>query len=163
MQEYREIYEFLQRKTSKGRREGTAFYIEDRIDGSTDMPGAFPAIAIGMVRPPKFESAKEGCGLAKEVGILQLDLSESNKRILLDGLARLTGALDFETKTGKTELFSFPLTIYDEPKARCAVRRRRSVAVGGWRFSLRAGFGRGFFCALPLSCRCSRQPVRRPP
>jgi hypothetical protein len=111
-QEYREIYEYLQRKTSKGRREGTAFYIEDRIDGSTDMPGAFPAIAIGMVKAPRFESAKEGCGLAKEVGILQLDLSESNKRILLDGLARLTGALDFELKTGKTELFSFPLTIY---------------------------------------------------
>jgi len=111
-QEYREIYEYLQRRTSKGRREGTAFYIEDRIDGSTDMPGAFPAIAIGMVKAPKFESAKEGCGLPKEVGILQLDLSESNKRILLDGLARLTGALDFEAKTGKTELFSFPLTIY---------------------------------------------------
>jgi hypothetical protein len=110
--DYREIYEYLQRKTTKGRREGTAFYIEDRIDGSTDMPGAFPAIAIGMVKAPKFESAKEGCGLAKEVGILQLDLSESNKRILLDGLARLTGALDFESKTGKTELFSFPLTIY---------------------------------------------------
>jgi hypothetical protein len=65
-----------------------------------------------MVKPPKFEAAKEGCGLPKEVGILQLDLSESNKRILLDGLARLTGALDFEARTGKTELFSFPLTIY---------------------------------------------------
>lgn len=111
-QDYREIYEYLQRRTTKGRREGTAFYIEDRIDNSADMPGAFPAIAIGMVKAPKFESAKEGCGLPKEVGILQLDLSESNKRILLDGLARLTGALDFESKTGKTELFSFPLTIY---------------------------------------------------
>jgi hypothetical protein len=111
-QEYREIYEYLQRKTSKGRREGTAFYIEDRIDGSTDMPGAFPAIAIGMVKAPKFEPAKEGCGLPKEVGILQLDLSEQNKRILLDGLARLTGALDFESKTGKTQVFNFPLTIY---------------------------------------------------
>jgi hypothetical protein len=110
--EYREIYEYLQRKTSKGRREGTAFYIEDRIDANTDMPGAFPAIALGMVKPPRFEPAKDGCGFPKEVGILQLDLSEDNKRILLDGLARLTGALDFETKTGKTNVFTFPLTIY---------------------------------------------------
>jgi hypothetical protein len=110
--EYREIYEYLQRKTSKGRREGTAFYIEDRIDGSTNLPGAFPAIALGMVKPPRFEPAKQECGFPKEVGVLLLDLSEDNKRILLDGLARLTGALDFETRTGRTNVFTFPLTIY---------------------------------------------------
>jgi hypothetical protein len=110
--DYRQIYEYLQRKTTKGRREGTAYYIEDRIDGVGEMPRAFPAIAIGIIKPPRFESAKDICGLHKDVGTLQLDLSEANKRILLDGLARLTGALDYEARSSKSELFTFPLTSY---------------------------------------------------
>jgi hypothetical protein len=110
--EYRDIYEYLQRKTSKSRRESTAFYIEDRIDSNSSLPGAFPAITLGMVKPPRFEPAKAECGFPKEVGVLMLDLSEDNKRILLDGLARLTGALEFEERTGKKNLFSFPLTIF---------------------------------------------------
>src|SRR5262249_6892882 len=113
----RKMYEYLQRATKKDRREGTASYIDERLSPDAITIGAFPAISIGMVRPGTFKpnsddpSSTDSC-----IGTLHLELSDTNRRIILDGLARVTGALDLiEAKSGESrpgEWFSFPVTFY---------------------------------------------------
>jgi hypothetical protein len=109
-----EVYEYLQRATNKERREGTARYIEDRIyDGYTI--GAFPAISIGVSNPAQYQAYGERFqGIRTGVGEIEFDLSAANPRILLDGLARVTGALDLidEGKKDVASCFYFPVTIY---------------------------------------------------
>jgi DGQHR domain-containing protein len=112
-----ELYEHLQRKTEGSRSKSTARYIEERIaPGSLNiMLGAFPAISIGMVSPPSFKSYDEtGKTIDKAIGFLEFDLSASNVRVLLDGLARITGAMDLidEGKDEAVNCFTFPVTIY---------------------------------------------------
>ncbi|MEB3342042.1 DNA sulfur modification protein DndB [Okeania sp.] len=113
----RELYENLQRKTDANRSRTTAEYIKKRIasDRSEDMVGAFPAISIGMVNVPVFQSYDEtGKDIDSAIGYLKFDLSARNIRVLLDGLARVTGALDL-IEEGETEVvnsFTFPVTIY---------------------------------------------------
>ena len=110
----RDIYEYLQRKTSKGRRENTRRYIEERFRSDGYVLGAFPAIAIGCVQPLEFESYSEkypNTGIAAGVGELQFDLSSTSTRILLDGMARVTGALDLLDDGSDLE-FAFPVTIF---------------------------------------------------
>jgi hypothetical protein len=111
------MYEYLQRKTSKDRREGTAEYIEERLAPDAISIGAFPAICIGMVRPGTFKPITEDqSSPLAAVGTLHLELSDSNRRIILDGLARVAGALDVLERTGRElkagDWFSFPVTIY---------------------------------------------------
>lgn len=91
----REMYEYIQRKTSKQRRHGTAQYVEDRLGPDRYTIGAFPAISIGMTQPARFVSLKDrDPTLDADVGIVHIDLSNRNIRILLDGLARVSGMLD---------------------------------------------------------------------
>ena len=117
------MYEFLQRPTSKGRREGTADYIRDRIGPTSFAIGAFPAICIGMVRPAAFAPIRqEGqVSLPANFGVLQLALSKQNTRVLLDGLARVTGAVDLFEEAGEQEVgewFTFPVTFYAPKQGR---------------------------------------------
>jgi hypothetical protein len=104
----KEIYEKVQRKTSKSRRESVEGYLEDRLL-TFDTPGAFPAICIGMTNPPEFE---EGADLP-DVGKLKLDLGPRNTRIVLDGLGRVAGSLVFlETTPEAKGMFTLPTTIF---------------------------------------------------
>jgi hypothetical protein len=114
----RTMYEYLQRKTSRDRRESTAEYIEQRLAPEAITIGAFPAICVGMVRPGTFRpivTDDESSPLAA-VGTLHLELSDSNRRIILDGLARVTGALEVLERSDRDrrvgDWFSFPVTIY---------------------------------------------------
>lgn len=113
----RQMYEYLQRATKKDRREGTADYIEERLAPDAISIGAFPAICIGMVRPATFKPMVEDTmSPSSSVGTLYLELSDTNRRIMLDGLARVTGALDLieekGTQAGVGDWFSFPVTFY---------------------------------------------------
>lgn len=116
--ELQELYQHLQRKTNKERRTGTKRYILERIVPGAFTLGAFPAISIGLVKPPTFTPYRpkgaEGGGIPEAVGILHLDLSQSNLRVLLDGLGRVTGALDLieDGNTKAADSFAFPVTIY---------------------------------------------------
>lgn len=110
--EIREIYNFLQRKTSKDRRESVAGYIEERLGPDSIAIGAFPSISIAFQQPTEFRPY--GNSAPNAVGELLVDVSHSNVRILIDGLGRLTGALDL-IEEGHEELvrsFYLPVTIY---------------------------------------------------
>ena len=117
-QDIKNLYDGLQRKTDKKRSNSTAEYIQHRIasDNPKDMIGAFPAISIGMVNVPVFRSYSEfgNSQINDAIGYLEFDLSASNVRVLLDGLARVTGALNLmdEGYRDVVNCFTFPVTIY---------------------------------------------------
>jgi hypothetical protein len=111
----RQIYETVQRKTSKARREGTARYIRERMSKDARVLGAFPAISMGVTRPTEFTSVDfPGSPYSKNIGMLNFDLSSGNRRVLLDGLARVAGALELidDGQRELVETFTFPVTIY---------------------------------------------------
>lgn len=113
----KDLYDNLQRKTNADRSRSTAEYIRTRIASNNrrDMIGAFPAISIGLVNVPIFHVYKEIAERTDNaIGYLKFDLSASNIRVLLDGLARVTGAMDL-IDAGEIEAincFTFPATIY---------------------------------------------------
>jgi hypothetical protein len=105
----RVIYEFLQRKTAKSRRDSISGYMEDRFAPDAFTIGAFPALSIGFVNPLDFESSADS-----GVGILKVDLSPSVTRVMLDGLGRVTAALDLLDE-GRGDILNnvvFPVTIF---------------------------------------------------
>lgn len=106
----RSIYEFLQRKTAKSRRDSIGGYIDERMSEDALVIGAFPSVSIAFREPLEFHQMENNGG----VGKLMVDVSPSAVRILLDGLGRVTGALDLREE-GKGDLlnrFVFPVTIY---------------------------------------------------
>lgn len=107
----REIYQQVQRPTTKNRRDGVAGYIEDRL--SRNIIGAFPAVSIGITTPTPFRPL-EVPSVSKAIGILEID--EEGVRVLLDGLGRLSGSLDLaeEGPEGKelVQQFVMPVTFY---------------------------------------------------
>jgi hypothetical protein len=112
----RELYQYLQRKTNRERKVGTRRYIETRFAPGSRSLGAFPAIALGTLSHAKFEPYRDRIqGFASAgIGDLMFDLSAAHTRVLLDGLARVTGALDL-IDDGQMEVvgnFTFPVTIY---------------------------------------------------
>lgn len=111
--ELKEIYQNLQRKTTKKRREGTARYIKERFGPDNFAIGAFPAISIGFTKPLKFQPYNDP-NIDRDIGELIIDLDDENIRILLDGLARYTGAMEVYEENGKeiADSFTFPVTIY---------------------------------------------------
>src|SRR6266850_6028009 len=91
----REMYEYLQRKTSSQRRSGTARYTMDRLGPDRYYIGGYPAISVGMTTPARFVSLSErDQNIDPDVGIVYVDLSSRNTRVLLDGVARVSGVLD---------------------------------------------------------------------
>jgi DGQHR domain-containing protein len=107
----RAIYERVQRPTAKSRGDGVAGYIQDRL--TRNIIGAFPAISIGITSPTPFR-AFEVPGISKAIGNLEID--EEGARILLDGLGRLSGALDLADEGPEgfalVKQFMFPVTFY---------------------------------------------------
>lgn len=104
----RQLYEQVQRPTSANRRAGVMGYIENRIgDGHV---GGFPAISVGLTAPAPFHSYEPDGG----IGTLEVD--EESLKIVLDGLGRVSGALDLaeESAEGRAMVgqFTFPVTIF---------------------------------------------------
>ncbi len=117
----REAYEEYQRKTKPARAEGIDKYITERLSPSSKIVGAFPSLSIGLTEAPRFEAVHsragvtiaQGVELDESVGTLYLDIGTKHLRMLLDGLARLTGAME-QVDLGRDidGWFAFPLTIF---------------------------------------------------
>lgn len=87
----REMYEKLQRKTAKDRRERIKNYVTNRMSPKAMWIGAFPPIVIGMPRAQTFIPDTNG---QPPRGDLQISPDMKNPNILLDGLGRVTSLLD---------------------------------------------------------------------
>lgn len=117
----RQAYETYQRKTKQSRTDSCATYIRNRLAPSARAIGAFPALSIGLTEVPTFENIRDRPGfnvaenldMGVELGTLHLDLGVSHIRMLLDGIARDTGAMEWINKgTDVDAWFQFALTIY---------------------------------------------------
>ncbi len=117
----REAYEGYQRKTKPSRSEGIENYIEERLGPTATIVGGFPSLSIGLTEAPLFESLRSRAGITiaegvpfdDNVGTIYLDIGIKHIRMLLDGLARLTGAMDYvDAGTDVDDWFSFALTIF---------------------------------------------------
>ncbi len=86
------IYEHLQRATTKQRLDSIIRYIRYRFMERSIVVGAFPAISIAVQNSTPFEpySSISDSG----VGVLQFDLSRRNLRIVVDGLGRASASLE---------------------------------------------------------------------
>ena len=123
----REVYQEYQRKTKPGRAEAIETYIGDRLSPNSRLVGGFPSLSIGLTEVPLFEPLRgragitiaEGVPLDDSIGTLYLDIGAKHVRMLLDGLARLTGAMDYVNKGEDVDAwFSFALTIVAPTEAR---------------------------------------------
>ena len=85
----REMYEKLQRKTSKARRTEMRNYILRRMAPGSYWIGAIPPIVVGMQLGQVFEPAGDG-----DLGYVRVSTRLDRPNILLDGLGRITGFLD---------------------------------------------------------------------
>ena len=86
-----DLYEYMQRKTSSGRRESIRAYIEDRLFPDSTLIGGFPAISIAV----QHAVASEEISPQNFPGVvnMSIDTGVHNKRVALDGLGRISGAL----------------------------------------------------------------------
>jgi hypothetical protein len=85
-----ELYEYMQRKTSNARRDAIKNYIEDRLFPQSDLVGGFPAISIAVQYPISSEEINPAF---PGVVNMSIDTGIQNKRVALDGLGRISGAL----------------------------------------------------------------------
>jgi hypothetical protein len=121
----RKMYEYLQRKTSPQRRQGTARYTMDRLGPNSYYIGGYPAISVGMTLPARFISLNEkNSNIDPDVGTVYVDLSSRNTRVLLDGLARVSGVLDVYDRDGDefANDFTFPVTVFAPKESRGALK-----------------------------------------
>lgn len=117
----RDAYEGYQRKTKPARSEGIGKYIGERLTPGSKFVGGFPSLSIGLTEVPVFEPLRnragvtiaEGVTLDDSLGTLYLEMGAKHIRMLLDGLARLTGAMDYVDEGKDVDSwFSFALTIF---------------------------------------------------
>jgi hypothetical protein len=82
--------------------------------------GAFPSLSIGLTETPYFEPLHSRAGvsvigvpLAENLGTLYIDMGTRHIHMLLDGLARFTGAMQYIDKgVDLDSWFSFAVTIF---------------------------------------------------
>lgn len=86
-----EIYDTIQRTTTQGRLKGLSQYLHGRLIARRAV-AAFPALCVGMTQVPRFRPIPEA---PPEAVILDIDLANENIRVLLDGLGRESGMLEF--------------------------------------------------------------------
>lgn len=117
----RDAYSDYQRKTMPSRSETIERYVRDRLSPKSKLVGGFPSLSIGLTEVPSFEpiSQRAGVQIAQGIpiddslGTLYLDIGARHLRMLLDGLARLTGAMElFDEGEDIDRWFTFGLTIY---------------------------------------------------
>jgi hypothetical protein len=117
----RDAYEEYQRKTKPARSEGIEKYIAERLSPTGRTVAGFPSLSIGLTEVPLFEPIRSRAGVAitegvlidDSIGTLYLDLGAKHTRMLLDGLARLTGAMEHvDAGVDIDGWFSFALTIF---------------------------------------------------
>lgn len=92
--ELRATYEQLQRQTTPDRLRGIQGYIQKRFKKEAVVLGAFPAISVAVKNWIKFDSYQDEGGDRLGAGTLHLDMSRLNARIVLDGLARVSGIIE---------------------------------------------------------------------
>lgn len=85
-----ELYSYMQRKTASSRRDSIKNYIQDRLFPGSDLVGGFPAISIAVQYPIEFEEIDPAF---QGVVNMSIDTGVHNKRVALDGLGRISGAL----------------------------------------------------------------------
>lgn len=120
------IYSQVQRNTTPDRLKAIQAYVRKRFTSHAIVLGAFPAISVAVKRHLRFEPyTTTGSDLAG-AGTLHLDMSKSNGRVVLDGLARVSGVIELVelsnddslpivARTALNELldeFSLPLVIF---------------------------------------------------
>ncbi len=91
--ELQQIYSQLQRVTTTERLRSIQAYIRKRFTQQAVVCGAFPAISVAVKQYLRFEEFSQDNDLAG-AGTLHLDLSKSNGRLVLDGLARVSGVIE---------------------------------------------------------------------
>lgn len=90
--ELEQIYVQLQRTTTNDRLRAIQSYVRKRFSQLAVILGAFPAISVAVKRHLRFEPFSDGN--VQGAGTLHLDMSKSNGRIVLDGLARVSGVIE---------------------------------------------------------------------
>lgn len=90
--ELEQIYAQLQRNTTSERLRAIQSYVRKRFSQLAIILGAFPAISVAVKRHLRFEPFSDGG--VQGAGTLHLDMSKSNGRIVLDGLARVSGVIE---------------------------------------------------------------------
>jgi DNA-sulfur modification-associated len=120
-----QIYSQLQRVTTPERLRAIQAYIRRRFSEQAVVCGAFPAISVAVKHHLRFQPFDTNNDLAG-AGTLHLDMSKSNSRIVLDGLARVSGVIELvelanhETLTDEErrslneilDQFSLPMVIF---------------------------------------------------
>ncbi len=131
----RQAYEEYQRKTKLARAESISKYIRERLSPNAvpEHVGGFPSLSIGVTDVPVFEPLRQRAGvtiadgvpLDDSVGTLYLDVGAKHVRMLLDGLARYTGAMELvDAGEDVDDWFSFALTIYAPTASRGSLNLR---------------------------------------
>jgi hypothetical protein len=102
-----EMYKEIQRTLTAGRRNAVTQYIESRL--RRDAVGAFPAISIGLTRPPKFAPFEPDGAIGHMLP------ASDGFRAMLDGLGRAAGTLDLgDSALGRQQLekLTFSVVFY---------------------------------------------------
>lgn len=84
------LYTHVQRKTSEERVRDMLKYYEERVFQGYPIAGAVPAVSIGVEQPVTFQRH----GNHPFLGEMLLETGRHNRRIVLDGLGRITALMD---------------------------------------------------------------------
>ncbi|RDD60123.1 DNA sulfur modification protein DndB [Ferruginivarius sediminum] len=95
------LYSHLQRTTTPKRLESLMKYIRERFIDRHIIAGAFPAVSIAVQNPTQFKEIEEEQG----IGVLHFDLSRRNRRVVVDGLARVSAAMQLVEDSENAGLF----------------------------------------------------------
>jgi hypothetical protein len=96
------IYNHLQRATTKPRLDSILRYIRYRFIKKSIVVGAFPAISVAVQNPTPFKPYE---GVRETgVGLLEFDLGRRNKRVLVDGLGRVSAGMEVMEMAESTEI-----------------------------------------------------------
>ena len=85
-----QLYTHLQRITKPQRMAGILEYVESRFGVNPIILGAFPAISVGVQNPVPYEAIGTTLGAV----IAHFDFSGRNRRIVMDGLGRVSAILE---------------------------------------------------------------------
>lgn len=86
----RTLYEHVQRKTSEERVRDMLKYYDQRVFEAHPIAGAVSAISIGVEMPIRFEANPQN----PYIGNMFIETGRHNRRIVLDGLGRITPLID---------------------------------------------------------------------